>query len=274
VVLALAALAHAGPDVYGFGEGRDGVFVAAAPATVVNSYRTLAADALAGTDVVELDSAAGITDRTLVMITATGDPTLGVAPSSGTTLDLTASNVGRYELARVLSVVGDDIHLDSLLLSDFAAAGSQVITVPEYETMTVDTPRVIVAPPWDGERGGIVAFLVADVLALTGTVSADSAGFRGGVGVLDPLSPTGCGGLLSWPAPEGGMRGEGVSLGWDPASTGQGNLANGGGGGVCQNGGGAGGGNGGAGGRGGGELGTQGDAGGYGGAALTHPRPG
>lgn len=56
----------------------------------------------------------------------------------------------------------------------------QVIVVPQYSTAT--TGSGLSALPWDGSSGGVLAFDVASRLTLSGTVSVDALGFRGGGG--------------------------------------------------------------------------------------------
>jgi uncharacterized repeat protein (TIGR01451 family) len=56
----------------------------------------------------------------------------------------------------------------------------QVIRVPQYSSATVS--GAVNALPWNGTVGGIVAMDVAGSLTLSGTVSANGAGFRGGWG--------------------------------------------------------------------------------------------
>lgn len=55
----------------------------------------------------------------------------------------------------------------------------QVIRVPQYSSATAGT---VTASPWNGSVGGVVAMDVAGALTITGTISVDGAGFRGGWG--------------------------------------------------------------------------------------------
>ncbi len=56
----------------------------------------------------------------------------------------------------------------------------QVIRVPQYTSATLSSG--LVAQPWNGTTGGVLAIDVASQLTLGGTVALDGAGFRGGGG--------------------------------------------------------------------------------------------
>lgn len=270
LALLAPALALAGPDVYGLGDGHDGPLVVSAPGTVVNEATALAADATAGALTVTVADSAGLASGRLVLLHRTADPLVGAVPDTATSLDVSTSDVGRYELARLTAVAGTTLTLDAPLASAFPASGSQLVAVPEYSVASVLAGGTIVAPAWDGASGGVVALLVQGTLTVSGAIRADGAGFRGGVGVQNTGTDSDCVGL-TLAQPDAGMRGEGLALAWGPAESGQGNLANGGGGGLCRHAGGGGGGNGGPGGNGGWEYNQAGSvSGGYGGAALVH----
>jgi len=67
--------------------------------------------------------------------------------------------------------------------ADTATQGAQtfqVIRVPQYASATLSS--TLVALPWNGTLGGVLALDVASQLTLGGTVSLDGQGFRGGGG--------------------------------------------------------------------------------------------
>jgi hypothetical protein len=125
----------------------------------------------------------------------------------------------------------------------------------------------VVAAPWDGTTGGIVAFFARGTITDDGAIAADASGFRGGAFVASPSLATGCTGL-DQATPQAGAKGEGIAVG---APGGRGDVANGGGGADCSRSGGAGGGNGGQGGGGGASESADGSraVGGIGGAPLV-----
>lgn len=275
VVLAATA-AQAERDSFGLGTGRDGAFTAAPGSNVVNAYTQVAAPLAPGDT--------SITTSGTVVGTGTfaaGDLVMvlqvtGIIPEppsgEGGPIDISTNPVGRWEFARLASVAGDTLTLTAPLVHSYAANVTQVIRVPEYTSVTVNLGRSIAARTWDGSTGGVVAFLAMGTVTNNGTISANSAGFRGGVYVDDASGNLGCSGLDE-PAQSGAQKGEGMAVTrYGATHTGRGNVANGGGGGVCFKSGGGGGGNGGAGGRGGNTDAIDGSrtAGGLGGAALTY----
>ncbi|MBN8738121.1 MAG: hypothetical protein BGP24_02930 [Lysobacterales bacterium 69-70] len=246
-------------------------------AGVVNAYARITAPLAPGDTQVQIGTVRGtgsFAAGDLVMLwQATG---LVPEPASGMTgpFDVGTTAVGHWELARLGNAAGGTLSLTTPLLAAFPANVSQVVRVPEYSALTINSSGSLQALAWDGSTGGIVAALVSGTLtnnAASG-ITANAAGFRGGSYVDDPSSSTGCTGLDE-PSPSGARKGEGVAVTrYGPTQTGRGRAANGAGGGVCWLSGGGGGGNGGSGGQGGNtELTIDGNRamGGQGGGALT-----
>jgi len=277
LVTVVPSVAHAGRDSYGVGTGRNGALtVAGAMPTVVNTYTTLASNVAAGATVVTVGSAMGFTAGDLVLIYRSNGALMSVpaAPPMGMpapAVDLSASAVGRWELARVRSIAGANLTLDEALVNGFDATGTQVIRVPEYTTVTVNMGATLAAQAWNGTTGGVLAFFATGAISNAGTISADSRGFRGGAFVNADRLEYGCT-ALEERAGRGQFSGESVNNGAFGVRRGRGYLANGGGGGICHNAGGGGGGNGGRGGMGGRTWNGDGSraVGGYGGTALTY----
>jgi len=113
--------------------------------------------------------------------------------------------------------------------------------------------------PWDGSKGGVLVFNVANALSLGANINVSGKGFIGGQGRNTGLLVTNCyTNNFSYPAP-GGMtiaaeKGEGISFLPNSILLGKGAAANAGGGGLDHNSGGGGGGNAGVGGFGGCQL--------------------
>ncbi|MCS6819593.1 MAG: hypothetical protein NZ522_06530 [Chitinophagales bacterium] len=103
------------------------------------------------------------------------------------------NGAGTYEFAEVASVSGNTITLGCRTkLSYFASRYVQVIRVPQYTTLTINSSRSIVPVPWGApsfggadpsaltrRRGGVIALHATNVVN-NGSISADAAGFRGG----------------------------------------------------------------------------------------------
>ena len=175
------------------------------------------------------------------------------AVSGTTSAQPVPGRAGQWQIVRILSASSAELLVDTPLPLYLSSGGrhAQACTVPELVTVSVTTNNGIVAPPWDGSAGGVVAMFVDSVLELRGGgIRAGGAGFRGGV----PGPSNGDFGAteldLDPASGRAGGKGEGLDgRAWTLA--GRGNLANAGGGGNAHNAGGGGGAGGGAGGRGG-----------------------
>ncbi|WP_158079791.1 Ig-like domain-containing protein [Archangium sp. Cb G35] len=253
-----SGLVRAERDVFFLGTGRDGALTVSTAGSVINRYAQVTVP-LAGGDTsfsVSTVAADSFKPGDLIMVLQTTG--IVPVPESGSELSVSLANtpVGRWELARLQSVSaasgGATLTLTAPLVYSYAAQVTQVIRVPEYTTVQVDTGATIEATPWDGASGGVIAFLVQNTLTNNGRVIATGVGFRGGQGSRTPAAESlGCLGVDE-AAPNGAAKGEGVAnVRYGPSHTGRGNVGNGGGGGVCLQSGGAGGGNGGVGGQGG-----------------------
>ncbi|MDX2055086.1 MAG: hypothetical protein SFV15_21980 [Polyangiaceae bacterium] len=235
----------------------DGVSTVAQPDSVVNAYAVLAADAALGAVSLSVTNVADLTVGGLGALAA-GDLLL-VYQAQGATMDTTDSaaygtvaslgNAGGYEVVGVQAVNGNSITLSCALKHAYSAAGkTQVVRVPQYDSLTVNNGASIVAPNWDGARGGIVA-VHAKTVTLNGAIDVSARGFRGGA--VDNMSgatgrnvPTYRIGMAS----EGAEKGEGVAgsaTEYDAllGRYGRGAPINGGGGGNSHNAGGGGGAN-------------------------------
>jgi hypothetical protein len=180
----------AAEDPFGVGNGHDGPFVVPAGTTAsVNVYTTLSADVIAGTSLsVRVADATGFQAGDLILLwqPATYVP----APPSGdsTPIDLSLSRTGRWELARVSAALTGILDLTSTdtsvtpLQQGFAAGFTQIVRIPEFTTVDVENQaRLVPAQPWDGSKGGLVAFLATGPVTVLGKISADGSGFRGGL---------------------------------------------------------------------------------------------
>jgi hypothetical protein len=103
------------------------------------------------------------------------------------------NNSGRYEMAYVGSVSGNTITLDcKTRFAYFAANYVQVIRIPQYTTLTVNSGASVVPIKWGDpafggadpsavtrRRGGFLGILADDIVN-EGSINANEAGFRGG----------------------------------------------------------------------------------------------
>ncbi len=266
--------ALAGPDVYGTGDGHDGALTATELGVVINHYSTLTADAAEGAPSLSVGTMSGAAGTfapgDLVLLWEYAG--LSVTPEAGdeAALSLVSEGAGRWELARIASITGSTLVLHDPLLRSYSSAFSQVVRVPELVQLTVDAAASVVAQPFDGKVGGILAVLVSGDLSVEGELSADAAGFRGGVAAAD--SATEACAAPDGSSPDYGARGEGIAVD-DYGASGMGNVANAAGGGACRHAGGGGGASAARGGQGGFAEDNARDVGGRGGAALRAHLP-
>jgi uncharacterized protein (TIGR03382 family) len=270
VALFATPRASAEADSFGLGTGRDGALTVDRTTRINRSAAVIAP--LAPGDVnIQVSGVEGFAAGDLVMVLQpTGllpEPRLdGVAP-----LDLRQDAVGTFELARVQAASNTTLVLTAPLVHAYAASVTQVVRVPEYTSVAVTASGVLEAEPWNGQTGGVLAFLANQSVTNHGRIDASGAGFRGGEAASSGHDELGCE-ALDEAAPRGAKRGEGVAS-TRFGGTGRGNAANAGGGGVCLMSGGGGGGHGGAGGEGGrssAELDRARSVGGLGGVKLEY----
>ena len=243
--LGIPGWAAAAPQAFGLGNGQDGDLVVNGANTVVNAYAGITGNPAGNT--LDVSATAGFASGDLVLVLHT----TGATATSGdqTDVDLSTGAVGTWELARVASVGGNQLVFVDALENSYPATGAQVVSVPEYGALTIGNSGSIVAAPWDGTSGGVVAFFATGTITLNGDIDVGGQGFRGGQFVNGPGNFN-CSGLDE-PGPDGSAKGEGLTALYGASVTGRGNLSSGAGGGVCHNSGGGGGGNGGQGGQGG-----------------------
>lgn len=164
------------------------------------------------------------------------------------------NGAGNYEFNYVSQKTGNILSLRNRLTRTYNIPNGkvQLVRVPYYNSISVtDTLTCL---PWDGSKGGVLAFHVRDTLQLNANIDVSGKGFRGGMGMNTLLNSTNCG-QTNYFFPSSSLvaasKGEGIASISNNISSGRGPLANGGGGGQDHNSGGGGGGNGAVGGLGG-----------------------
>jgi hypothetical protein len=224
----------------------------------------------------------------------------GATSGSQADIDLSSGATGRWELAKISSVSGSigagyTVNFSAPLINSYSSTGAQIVAVPEYTNVTLNAGASFKANKWTttganaaGGNGGIVAFLANGTVNLatsTSSISADASGFRGGAiwngtgsvctqldgtvggGKGEGIGTTVSGTTVNTPAAQVSNAFQGATAG---TYSSRGNIANGGGGGDCENAGGGGGGNGGQGGLGGNSYGDNRVVGGLGGTKLNY----
>jgi hypothetical protein len=231
--------------------GTDGKATISVAGTVVNRYTTFTASPT--TTTIQVGSVAALAvgadalaKGDLLLVVQMQGATIATGADDTTWGSVTALNgAGLYEFVEVLSVDSgtNTITLSCALKNTYSAAGHvQVVRVPQYDTLLVDTGASIVAPAWNGSVGGVVAIHANSTVTLTGDINVNSLGFRGGETDDNSASAaTDVTIFASASAADGARKGEGIA--GVTTQFGRGPAANGGGGGNSHNGGGGGGAN-------------------------------
>jgi uncharacterized repeat protein (TIGR01451 family) len=168
---------------------------------VVNTYYPGTASVSAGATSIPVGapsgSATAIAAGDLLLIIQMQDADINPANTnnygsgSGTGSGYTALNqTGYYEFAVAAGAVsGGSVSITSGLTNSYRSRAAsatngqstyQVIRVPQYLSATVSA--TVSALNWNGSVGGIVAMDVFGTLTISGTITANGAGFRGGFG--------------------------------------------------------------------------------------------
>ncbi len=127
----------------------------------------------------------------------------------------------------------------------------QLVKVPAYNNARINS--TLTAPAWDGEKGGILAFIVKDTLRFNANIDVSGKGFRGLAAVNSVSGDCQLSSVFAFDESYAfaGRKGEGLALYSDPPlvpfgtnyAKGRGKVINGGGGGNGRFAGGGGGGN-------------------------------
>lgn len=146
----------------GFGNGSDGDYSSAGNAT----------------DAPVDSSCSGTAGSTSLSATnasfAAGKPVL-IHQSRGT-------NAGNWELNQIDSYVAGTITLKKVLqntYTDSGASQAQVIQLKQYNNFTQNTGHTLTAKAWNGDVGGIIAFLAKGTVTIDGIITLSGKGYRG-----------------------------------------------------------------------------------------------
>ncbi len=253
--LLFPALAFLASPIQAYSPGKDGVATITAANTVINTYYSVSGGLIAGASTVPLSSVAGLSVGDVLMIYQAQGATITTTNTATYGRVVALDNAGRYELVSIVAITGSSITINTAcsagLQFSYTAGRTQAIRVPQYTSLTVSGAGSIVATPWNGTQGGVVAAIVQGTASIGGAgISAAGAGFRGGV--LDNTTTAAGTDVLLYvgaAAADGGEKGEsiaGFQAGYDSLGGryGRGAPANGGGGGNAHNAGGGGGANG------------------------------
>lgn len=151
-----------------FGGGGDGALTVSGNST--HSCANQSASGTSGGTTVTLDAAGTFANGDIVILHQTRGTTGGGA--------------GMWELNKIASGAGTTtLTMAYSLINTYTDSGSdqaQIVEVKEYSSVTVNTGVTYSAPAWDGNVGGILAFMCIGTVNIVGSLNATSMGFRGG----------------------------------------------------------------------------------------------
>ncbi len=102
-------------------------------------------------------------------------------------IQMTGTGTGQWETKNIQSVNATQIALTSNLTNTYSAGGgsaAQVITVHQYENVTVNNGGVLTCDAWNGSTGGVVFFRATGTVTVAsgGQINVSGKGFGGGGG--------------------------------------------------------------------------------------------
>lgn len=89
---------------------------------------------------------------------------------------------GNWELNKISSGSSGTSWTMAYTLQNTYAAGAQVVLIKEHTTVTIGSGVTISAPEYNGTSGGIIVIFATNSITVTGTFSANGAGYDGGDG--------------------------------------------------------------------------------------------
>jgi flagellin-like protein len=157
------------------GDGTDGPLLVTSGATVINNYCYLTGNENLGENTISVNDVTGFSVDDEIFIIQVQNSSNGIA--------------GKYEYKQISQINGNDITLASSLDNNYysgifdqvGATATQIVRVPQYTSVTINSGSSITSPAWDGYSGGIVIFRAETVTINSGAViDVSEKGFRGG----------------------------------------------------------------------------------------------
>ncbi|MFN8258765.1 MAG: Ig-like domain-containing protein [Bacteroidales bacterium] len=165
--------------------GKDGNLTVSSLGQLVNRYTRITSNVTAGSTTITVNNIASdlgtLTTGDLIMVYQAQGASIRTTNDVNYGSITSYNGAGLYEFIYVNSVAGNVITVSCGLKNSYSVSGkSQVIKVPLYNNLTINSGASIIAKAWDGNTGGIVAIHVKGILTNSGTIDVSTKGFRGG----------------------------------------------------------------------------------------------
>ncbi len=224
--------------------------------SVINNYTEVLGFDICKNELTVTDASKYNPGDTVLLIQMKG----AVIDSSNTTnfgTVINYKNAGNYEYNYVKQKTGNVIGLKNLITRqyDIPTGKVQLIRIPYYLNLNINSKLTCL--PWDGSKGGVLAFNVKNVLTMNADIDVTGKGFSGGRTKNTNSLSVNCftnGNYYPSGSIMAAAKGESIYDLGDDKKLGKAPMATGAGGGSDHNSGGGGGANGGAGGNGGYEV--------------------
>jgi uncharacterized repeat protein (TIGR01451 family) len=184
LVLALRCAAVAGTP------GVNGALTVTAAGTVVNLYDaavSVSGHTIVTTNIANLQNTAlgNVVPGSVLMVYQANGATIDGTDDTSAWGNVTSyGNAGNYDFVTVSAVSGNTITINAActLAHTYAISSTtstQIVRVPQYSSLTINSGASIAATPWNGTTGGIVAIDVAGATTINGSINVTGDGFAG-----------------------------------------------------------------------------------------------
>ena len=169
--------------------GKDGAKTISALNTIVNEFTSLTSNASAGSTTIAVSSSSlnansrfsgSLSAGDLILIIQMQGASISTSDNSSYGNINNYNHCGKYEYAKVSSVPNStSIILANSLVNSYSSSGKvQVVHVPRYTDLTINSGASITTDAWDGTMGGIVAVEVVNNVILNASYILSTVKFN------------------------------------------------------------------------------------------------
>ena len=196
--------------------GKDGALTLSTNTTIVNQYASISNNISIGqntisvTSIADLNTPLNLTCGDLLLIYQSQGADMITTNNSNYGSISNYNSAGFFELKHVSSVNGNTITLNSTTTNSYSISGkTQVVKVPQYLNLTINSSAVLSSTAWNGAKGGVIVIHSKDSVVLNGKIYNTGKGFKGGVARTSGYTYLGTQ-YVSSNIIDGGEKGEGI----------------------------------------------------------------